>query len=346
MRLLAAPDKFRGTLDANGVAEAIVTGAHRCGWNTTIRPLSDGGEGFGSVLGGTKVALTVAGPLGEPVTASFSMLTPTTAVLEMASAAGRHLLVAPQGDDPLRASTKGVGELINAAERHGATSITVGCGGSATTDGGQGAVDEILARGDLTGVTLMVATDVTTTFLDAATTFASQKGANPRQVRALRERLSELADHYLERTGIDVTSLSRSGAAGGLAGGLATLGATLCSGFDVLADSVDLRSDVAASDLIVTGEGHLDATTLEGKTVWSLLEFVGPDLPILILCGQVEADVEEFVIKSRPGPTKVLSLSQLFGQDRSRHETTDVISDAVEFALHGDWLTQSSSTMP
>lgn len=346
MRLLAAPDKFRGTLDAHGAAEAIGAGAHRCGWDTTIRPMSDGGEGFGNVLGGTKVALTVAGPLGEPVVASFSMLTPTTAVIEMASAAGRHLLVAPEGDDPLRASTKGVGELINAAVHQGATSITIGCGGSATTDGGQGAVHEILARGDLTGVTLMVATDVTTTFLDAATIFASQKGANPRQVLALRERLSELADHYFSRTGIEVTSLPRSGAAGGLAGGLATLGATLCSGFDVLADCVDLRSDVVASDVIVTGEGHLDETTLEGKTVWSLLEFVGPDLPVLILCGRAETDVENYVIKSRPGPTRVLSLSQLFGPDRSRYETADVISDAVEFALRGDWLSQSSSTMP
>jgi glycerate kinase len=295
VRLLAAPDKLRGSLDARAAARAIAAGATACGWEAVELPLSDGGEGFAQVLGGVRRRVLVHGPLGDSVEASYAELDDDVAVVEMAQAAGRSLLARPHGDDPLGATTQGVGELVAAAIAGGARKVIVGCGGSATTDGGRAAVDAIEAAGGLCGVELLVATDVRTRFVDAAADFGPQKGASPEQVDRLRARLERDARHYLDRYGIDVRGLERSGAAGGLAGGLAALGGCLVSGFDVVSEHLGLEEEIAAADLVATAEGRLDASTLEGKTVAALLALLDEATPALVLCGQLDHSVVEFL---------------------------------------------------
>ena len=161
--------------------------------------MSDGGEGLLDAVGGTRHVTTVAGPLGAPVEAEWRMLegagatAAPTAVVEMSRAAGRALLPKPRGEDPVRAGTAGVGQLLLAARDAGARRIVIGCGGSATTDGGEGAFDAVGSPVVLPGVELVVASDVTTAFTDAARVFGPQKGATPAQVEVLGRRLVDVA---------------------------------------------------------------------------------------------------------------------------------------------------------
>ena len=335
MRLLAAPDKFRGTLSALDAAHAIARGAKRQGWEALERPLRDGGEGFGEVLGGGLVSTTVEGPLGEPIIAGFRLGADRgTAVIEMADAAGRALLPHPQGDEVLRASTRGVGQLIVAAAESGAQRIIVGCGGSATTDGGTGALEVITEAGiDLSGVELIVATDVTTRFVDAARLFASQKGASPEQVEELTDRLSLQRRRLLERFGLDVGILDRSGAAGGLGGALAALGGVLCSGFELIAKATDLAGALDEVSLVITGEGSFDRTSLEGKTVSSLLELTPPSTAVVIIAGSVEETAAETLRSRSERAISVLSLSGTVGPDRSLHDTARSLEELVAATL-------------
>src|SRR5215831_13289705 len=143
MRLLAAPDKFRGTLTARQAAAAIAAGAGRAGWEAVELPLADGGEGTLDVLGGGNRRTTVSGPLGEPVEAAWRLEEDGTALIEAAEACGLSLAGGPERNDPLAASSRGVGELIAAAVAEGATRIFVAVGGVASTDGGVGAVEAL-----------------------------------------------------------------------------------------------------------------------------------------------------------------------------------------------------------
>ena len=203
-------------------------GLQRAGFDEiTSLPLADGGEGTLDALvaarGGSRRHATVTGPLGDPVDAEWALLPGGVAVVEMAQASG--LALVPRVRDPLRASTRGTGELIAAAIRAGARRVIVGVGGSATTDGGLAAWRRWAGRSARSPVS--VACDVTTPFLDAATVFAPQKGATVAQVGLLTRRLASLAEQYEQRTGVDVRTLPGAGAAGGLAGGLAAIGAEL-----------------------------------------------------------------------------------------------------------------------
>ena len=187
--LVAAPDKFRATATAAEVTAAAAGAARRAGWTADEVPMSDGGEGLLDALGGTRHVTTVTGPLGAPVQAEWRMIdraarSGATAVIEMSRAAGRALVPQPGGDDPVRATTTGVGQLLLAARDAGAARIVIGCGGSATTDGGAGAYDAVGSPAALAGVELIVACDVTTPFLDAAVVFGTQKGATPGQIDA------------------------------------------------------------------------------------------------------------------------------------------------------------------
>ncbi len=330
MRLLAAPDKMRGTLDAPDFAAAIAGGASAAGWESIEIPLSDGGEGFADAMGGAPHRIDVTGPLGGHVSAPIHLLGDGgTAVIEMADAAGRALLPDPRGDEPVAATTRGVGELISAAIDLGAERVIVGCGGSATTDGGRGAVDAIEESGGLRGAELIVATDVATRFVDAATRFAPQKGATPLQVDALRKHLIDTADYYRDRYGVDVTEIDRAGAAGGLAGGLAALGGSLRSGFELVAAATGLGGALCQVDLLVSGEGRLDRSTLEGKTLASLLDLAPADLGVLIVVGELEPEAVEALTARRPGATTVCSLSERFGRERSMHDTAGAVTQVV-----------------
>jgi glycerate 2-kinase len=311
MRLLAAPDKFRGTLSAREAAAAIAAGAERAGWTAEELPLADGGEGTLDVLGGWNRRTLVTGPPGEPVEAHWRLEEDGTALIEAAQACGLTLAGGAEGNDPLRATSRGVGELVATAIAEGAERIVVCVGGVASTDGGVGAVDVLPTPLPLP---LDVACDVEARFLDAADVFAPQKGATPEQVRILRERLAQ----------IDVPDLPGSGAAGGLAGGLAAIGGRLLPGFDFVADRLGLDGRLAEADLVVTGEGLVDATSFTGKVVGRVLErakAAGTDA--LVLAGDV----------AEGSPADALSLVASYGPERALTEPAECLVELAATAL-------------
>jgi glycerate 2-kinase len=300
-RAVVCPDKFRGSLSAAAAAAAMAEGLRRGGVDDVVAlPLADGGEGTLDALldavGGSRRTTRVTGPLGDPVEAEWAMLRGGVAVVEMARASG--LALVDGRNDPLRASSRGTGELIAAAARSGAKRIVVGVGGSASTDGGLGAVDAL--GWSLPKLEVTVACDVTTPFLDAARVYGPQKGASAAQVALLGRRLQRLSEQYESRTGVDVRAIEGGGAAGGLAGALAALGATLQPGFEVVAVAAGLGDALEGASIVVTGEGRLDQTSLEGKVVGGALDWasehgVGHRA---VISGQVTADARE-VLEAR-----------------------------------------------
>jgi glycerate kinase len=319
--VVAAPDKFRGTASASEVAAAIAAAAEAAGWTCDQAPVADGGEGLLDVLGGTPRHTTVTGPLGAPVDAEWH-LRDGTAVIEMARASGLLLAGGPEGNDPLRASTAGTGELILAALEAGARRIVVGVGGSASTDGGLAALRAVQSKGRLAGVDLIVACDVTTTFVDAAATYGPQKGATDAQVALLARRLERLAQVYVEDFGVDVRTIEGGGAAGGLAGGLAALGATLVPGFDLVADLIDLEDRLEGADLIVTGEGFVDEQSFQGKVVGGVLELADvAGVAALVVAGELLVPV--------PPPAQAVSLVERFGRERALADATACVREVV-----------------
>lgn len=295
MRVVAAPDKFRGTATAAEVAAAVGRAAAAAGWDCDEVPLADGGEGTLEVLGGPNRTSLVTGPLGDPVEAAWR-LRRGTAVVESARASGLDLVGGAEGNDAVAASTYGTGELISAAVELGARRVIVALGGSATTDGGLGALRALHPVQRLRAVDMVVASDVRTRFTDAAEVFGPQKGATPAQVELLRRRLERLAQIYLEDHGVDVTGIDGAGAAGGLAGGLAAVGAEVVSGFDLVADELALDETVEGADLVVTGEGFVDAQSFDGKVVGGVVELAASlDVPVLVVAGQVFDGLEDHV---------------------------------------------------
>ena len=293
MRVVAAVDKFRGTATAAEVAAAIGHACWELGHDCVEIAVADGGEGILDALGGPNRTTTVTGPLGDPVDAPWR-LHRRVAVIEMALASGLQLAGGAEGNDPMAASTTGVGELIDRALDLNAQRIVVGLGGSATTDGGLGAIRAITAPHRLRGVELLVACDVTTRFTDAAKVFGPQKGASPAQVELLTRRLDRLADVYREQYGVDIVDLPGSGAAGGLAGGLAALGGRLLPGFDLVADELELDERIEGADLVITAEGHLDAQSFAGKVVGGVAGIAAAHgVPCGVVCGIVDTDVAE-----------------------------------------------------
>jgi glycerate kinase len=267
--VLVAPDSFKGTLSAAKVAGAIGRGLERAGlMPPDLCPVADGGEGtldaLLTQLGGELVAAEVSDPLGRPVKAGFALLEDGgTALVETAAASGLALL-AESERDPWAASTRGTGELIMAAVEAGAQVVLVAVGGSATMDGGTGAVEAIEEAGGLGGATLVVLCDVRIAFEDAARVFAPQKGADAEMVARLTERLHEQAAAFPR----DPRGVPMTASAGGLSGGLwAALGATLEPGAPFVLDALDFDTRMRASRAVVTGEGKLDQQTLQGKLV-------------------------------------------------------------------------------
>jgi glycerate kinase len=292
---IACPDKFRGTLSAAEAAAAIARGLRAGGFDPVAEvPMADGGDGTLDALlaarGGSRRTVSVTGPLGDPVDAEYGLLPDGTGVIEMARASGLGLV---REKDALRASTRGTGELIAAVRRGGAKRILVGVGGSASTDGGLAAVEAL--GWSLGGMEVSVACDVETPFLDAARVFGPQKGASVAEVELLTRRLASVADVYLRRTGVDVTALAGAGAAGGLAGGLAAIGARLEPGFEIVAHAAGLDDLLDDVDLIVTGEGKTDAASFDGKVVGGVLEWAA-ELGIehrAVIAGQITDEARE-----------------------------------------------------
>jgi glycerate kinase len=328
--VVAAPDRF-GAASAAEVGAAMARAAASAGATCDVAAVADGGEGTLDALGGAVRTATVRGPLGEAVVAEWRMRGDGTAVVEMARATALALAGGPDGNDPLRASTAGTGELIAAALDAGAHRVIVGAGGSASTDGGLAALTALNPRRRLhAGVELIVACNVDTLFLDAAEVFAPQKGATPAQVALLRRRLERLAQIYVRDYGVDVTELPGSGAAGGLAGGLAAAGAALVPGFDVVAEVISLAERMAGAGLVVTGEGTLDAESFDGKAVGGVVDLAtDAGVPVLV----VARDVVAGELPELPPTAQVVSLVARFGRERATADLAGCVAEVVDEAV-------------
>jgi glycerate 2-kinase len=265
---LVAPDSFKGTFSAPEVAAAIAAGLRAGGREADEMPVADGGEGtmqaIVSALGGEVRTITASDPLGRPVEASFALLADGRGIVETAQASGLGL-VAESERDAWAASTRGTGELIAAAVEAGAERVIVTVGGSATTDGGAGALEALEEAG--VTVELDVLCDVRTPFEQAPSVFGPQKGAGPEMVKRLEQRLDELA----ARLPRDPRSVPMTGAAGGLSGGLwARHGANLQHGASFVLDTIGFDERMRGAAFVVTGEGRIDSQTLQGKIVGEL----------------------------------------------------------------------------
>jgi glycerate 2-kinase len=263
-----APDSFKGTFSAREVAAAIAAGLRAGGREADEMPVADGGEGtmqaIVSALDGEVRTITASDPLGRPVEASFALLADGRGIVETAQASGLGL-VAESERDAWAASTRGTGELIAAAVEAGAERVIVTVGGSATTDGGAGALEALEEAG--VTVELDVLCDVRTPFEQAPSVFGPQKGADPEMVKRLEQRLDELAAS-LPR---DPRSQPMTGAAGGLSGGLwARHGANLQHGASFVLDTIGFDERMREAAFVVTGEGRIDSQTLQGKIVGEL----------------------------------------------------------------------------
>jgi len=328
-KVVFAFDKFRGTASA---AELVAVGAgvaDRLGWVSVQLPLADGGEGSLEAVGGANKSTTVTGPAGTPVEAAWRM-DGRSAFIEMAAASGLLLAGGAATNDPIAAGTWGTGQLIATAVELGARTVTVFLGGSATTDGGLGALDHLPTTARLKEIDLLIATDVTTTFVDAARVFGPQKGASAAEVELLERRLRRLAQMYAEDYGVDVVGVPGSGAAGGLAGGLLAVGGRIEPGFDVVAEWVGLDGHLEGADLIVTGEGFLDDESFNGKVVGGVHQWADEqDVPVVAIVG----DSDEVEL---PANMELVCLTERFGPARSMAEPMALVAEVVADYLGGD----------
>jgi glycerate kinase len=329
LRVLVAPDSFGGALDSVGVARAIAAGWSevRGDDDLALRPMADGGEGtlaaLAAALGEAAEvrSVEVSDPLGRPVTARFLLLDGgAAAFVEMAEASGLARLAPDERspDSSRRASTRGTGELIRAALDAGAQRITIGLGGSATTDGGTGMLRALGASfldasgaelpeggGALAGLDriatdgldprlgeaqLAVASDVTNPLCGprgAAATYASQKGADPQAVKELDAALASYSRAIESATGRLVADLPGAGAAGGTTAALLGFTAAVVRpGVEVIAEMVGLAAALEAADLVITGEGRADEQTLQGKAALGVAALArSRNTPVILLCG-------------------------------------------------------------
>ncbi len=323
MRVLIAPQEFKGSLTAGEAALAIASGigAAQSGWTLDLLPFSDGGPGFIDAVGRALPAephrAVVHDAIGRKVEGRFLFLADSRiAVVEAAQANGlMHL--APAERDPLHADSYGVGELVTAALDLRPAILTIGVGGSATSDGGVGMARALGARfydgaGNslapggaaltelvriewarpvgLAGIEVVVATDVTNPLVGpngAAVIYGPQKGASPEEVDLLESALLRYAAVVRRQFGIDVAHQPGAGAAGGLAAGLiAFLGARVESGFDWVAKAAGLDERLVAADVVVSGEGSFDAQSLQGKVTGRLMELAAAsNKPCVIFAG-------------------------------------------------------------
>jgi len=311
-RFLIAPDSFKGTFAASEVAEAMAAGVREAGAEADLCPLADGGEGTLEVLlgalGGSRVAVRVHDPLRRQVRAAFGLLEDGgTAVVEMAAASGLPL-VAPEKRDPEGADTYGTGELIAAAIALGARRVLVAVGGSATTDGGRGAIEALGGPGGL-GARLEVLCDVDARYEDAARLFAPQKGADSEAV----ERLSARLDEFAATLPRDPRGLPMSGCAGGLSGGLwAAFGVELRPGAAFVLDQLDFGSRLDAAEAAIGGEGQLDEQSLGGKVVGTLAErCAAAAKPLHVIAGRDALDEERAAAAGIASTAEATTLEQI-----------------------------------
>jgi glycerate kinase len=267
--VLVAPDSFKGTFTAVEVAEAIGRGLDAAGIAPDLCPVADGGEGtmetlLASIGGETVEVDEVRGPLGAPIRAPFALVDGgRRALVEMAAASGLALISEAERD-PWAATTYGTGQLIRAAVEAGAEEIMVAVGGSATVDGGRGALEALDELGGIGGARIVVLCDVQTPWERCAEIYGPQKGADAEMVRRLAERL----DAYANELSRDPRGVAMTGAAGGLSGGLwAGLGAALEPGAPYVLDAVRFDERLRGAAGVIAGEGRIDEQSVMGKIV-------------------------------------------------------------------------------
>ncbi|MCC6959288.1 MAG: glycerate kinase [Dehalococcoidia bacterium] len=339
MRVLVAPQEFKGSLAADEAAMAIASGlrAAHPDWSFDILPLSDGGPGLLDALRRAVKADTMAAivrdALGRKVLARYLRVRSSGDIIIEAAQANGVLHVKPHEYDPLGADTFGVGELLLDAAQQSPPRIIIGVGGSVTNDGGEGMARALGATfldmagrelppgggalGDLEqvtwqppalleGIEIVVATDVTNPLCGpngAARIYGPQKGATPEQVDQLEAAYFRYAQVLRLHFGVDIASLPGGGAAGGLAAGLvAFLGAHIASGFEMVAEATNLRARLAAADLVVTGEGSFDSQSQQGKVTGRVLELAAEaGKPAVVFAGRANAapDVDVVTLASR-----------------------------------------------
>lgn len=368
-RVLAAPDKFKGTLTAARVAEAIAAGWRRVDPGAEVEqvPVADGGEGtleaLVAALGGEVRRARVTGPLGDPVEAEFGLLPTaggTEGVVEMARASGLDL-VGESRRDVRRATTRGTGELIAAACERGAERVLVCIGGSATNDAGAGMaqalgirlldeegreippggaallrLDRIDATGlhpKVAGVEVAVACDVDNPLTGphgASAVYGPQKGATPEDVALLDRALGHLAAVVHRDLGIDVREIPGAGAAGGLGGGLvAFLGAKLRPGFDLVAEAARLPERLERAEVVITGEGKFDRQSQFGKAPSGVLRMAAESRRRAVL---IAGQIEEGV---RPAADLVYDLTARAGLEAAMTRTRELVVEAAAEAAGG-----------
>jgi glycerate kinase len=327
MRILIAPQEFKGSLAADEAAAAIAAGirsVHR-DWTLDSLPMSDGGPGLLDAMRRAVKADTMAAvvqdALGRRVLGRYVRIRATGEIVIEAAQANGLLHVKSHELDPLRADTFGVGELVLDAARAEPPRILIGVGGSATTDGGAGMARAMgarfldmagneLPRGGaaladleriewqrppaLAGIDLVVATDVANPLCGpdgAARVYAPQKGASPEQVDQLEAALFRYAQVLRRHFGVDFANLPGGGAAGGLAAGFASfLGAGIQSGFDLVASVTNFHERLAAADIVVTGEGRFDSQSAQGKVTGRIIEAGHKAAkPVIVLAGSILA---------------------------------------------------------
>ncbi|MBE6577551.1 MAG: glycerate kinase [Ruminococcaceae bacterium] len=327
MKIVIAPDSFKGSLSASEAADCIEKGIRRVLDCETVKiPMADGGEGtveaLAATLGGSLVTVTVKGPLFDDVEATYC-IAGELAVIEMSAASG-ITLVSKDRLDPKATSTYGTGELILDAIGRGCKRIILGIGGSATNDGGAGMAAALGARfldkngtivspsgGELWRVEtidvsempveikkteFLVACDVTNPLCGesgASYVFGPQKGADKETVKLLDENLSHFASKIYECLGVDVREISGGGAAGGLGAGLyAFCGASLRRGFDIISETVALSERIKGADLVITGEGRSDYQTAFGKLPSGVANAArSQGIPCVLISGAIKGDI-------------------------------------------------------
>jgi glycerate kinase len=369
LKIVVAPQSFKGSLSALEVAKAMALGIGRVlpDAETVLVPVADGGEGTVEALVdatcGQTMTTDVTGPLGEGVTARWGILGDrVTGVVEMAAASGISL-VPPGKLNPLVATTFGTGELIRAALDAGCSKLIVGVGGSATNDGGAGMAQALgvrlldrmgkelpwggaalagLTRIDVSGLDprladceVVVACDVTNPLCGqrgASVVYGPQKGATEEMCRQLDDALAHYAGVIGSALGIEVVDLPGAGAAGGLGAGLvAFLGARLMAGFDIVSEAVGLADHLRNASVVFTGEGRIDGQTLFGKTVAGVAaEAKESGIPVVAIVGEIADGTEVH----EHGIGAVLSISPgPISLERSMADAGRLIADAAERAL-------------
>lgn len=375
-RIAVAPSGFKESLSARQAAECIAEGVLRVlpDAELDLIPLVDGGEGTAEALaaatGGRLVPYTATGPLGSPVDSHFAVLGCGTAVVEMAAVAGLAL-VDPDRRDPGATTTYGVGELLRAALDSGARRILVGCGDSGTSDGGAGALQALGARlldaagrelphggralvrlaaidasgldARLAGAELLVACNPYNVLCGergVARVFGPQKGATPAQVEELSAALEHWAGLLTEAFTpvVDLRGAPGTGASGGLGAGLAAVGARLLPRFEVLLDGLDLSARLARADLVITGEGALDAQTVRGKIPGEVARRAREaGVPVLALAGSLGEGAHESGLDAyesiAAGPVPLRE-----ALDRAAELLTDAAERALRTVLLGTLL--------